>query len=103
MAAHGNCYALLLRQSACAFSNASGRSLVNFRDGSLVPCFSAPGNHGYWEKHDLALLIAQGATATDIVFIDYPVHTQFDCEQVAHNEPHSLQFADLVWPHQLRI
>ena len=71
IAAHGNCYALLIWQSECAFDNASGRLLVNLRYGSLVPRFPAPGNHGYWEKNDLALLMAQGATATHIVFIDY--------------------------------
>ena len=58
MATTCNCYALLKRQSRCAFGDNIGRLLVNFDYGSLIPHFSAPGNHGDSEKNGIALLVA---------------------------------------------
>ena len=100
MASTCNCYALLKRKSRCAFGDNIGRLLVNFDDGSLVSRFPAPGNHGDREKKGIALLVAQGTAAADIVLIEHPAHTQFGSEQVTHNDPHGLQFAGLVRSHQ---
>ena len=75
MASTCNCYALLKRKSRCTFGDNIGRLLVNSDDGSHVSLFPAPGNHGDWEKKGVALLVAQGTAAADIVFIEHPAPT----------------------------